>query len=272
VLRFFSSLGNHSDDYKRQIKLKKRSVQGDESLSLEFDGEKITSEKFLKASSAFLNLIKEVSAEVTGSRKVVQTLVSVESGSVHVIAHPTIRKGEGLHTPHEINSVILGGLSQLERGAESAPEYFNRKALSDARLLSSLLSGKDKLTKLAIRREGEAEAALSPQTFATVEKLLGTKYEAQGSVEGVLRTLSDEDEGLRFYVHDVLNDDRIVCEVPETYLSKAFELFRHRVVVYGLVRFGKDGYPNSIVVEEIVALPNFENLPPVDSFRGILKT
>ena len=86
----------------------------------------------------------------------------------------------------------------------------------------------------------------------------------------MLRTITSEnDDSIKFYVYDPLNDTKIACLVTEEEEQKILSYFKRRVVVDGLVQYGRDGFPHSITAERVSPLPGFENLPPVERYKGI---
>jgi hypothetical protein len=251
-------------------KTAQKKAKTEESLSLVFDAESLTAEKFLKAVTSFLNLVREVSAEVAGSRTAVETIVAVHEGSVVIEAKPRLRPNARVSGKFEFEKSILDGIRQLERNPETIPAYYNPESLASANALSMLMSGKNRLTKLEIKGSTHKPASFTPQTSASVERLLGSKFSAHGSVEGTLRTITSEnDDSIKFYVFDALNNTKIECLVSEEEEQKILSFFKRRVVVDGLVQYDRDGFPRSITAENVEPLPGFGQLPPVEKYRGM---
>jgi len=80
-----------NDKEEKSAVAKKRKTafrRPDNSVTLDFDGHLVTPETFRKAVNAFVDLIREVSKELSGSGPKLQWNISVASGSRLVIAKP----------------------------------------------------------------------------------------------------------------------------------------------------------------------------------------
>lgn len=91
-----------------------------------------------------------------------------------------------------------------------------------------------------------------------------------GSVEGRLQTVSERG-GFKFVIYDILWDRPIRCHLPETLIDRAMEAFGHRVEVYGLVTYRRDGKPLSIKVDAIEPLTVNRHIPSFREVYGILR-
>jgi hypothetical protein len=245
-------------------KIRYQKIRAEESLSIEFDGGRNTPEKFLATTRAFLDLVKEVASQVSGDEKAIELDVSVYPASIGIRVVPYVRSD--IHLPSPIECVVIAGIKLLEGNGDQIPKYFTKKALSDAAILSrNVHSGKMKLIG-----SSKDFVPLSSQTNATVERLLRPKYSAHGSVEGVLRGIyADDDSTLKFEVRDEVNDDWVLCIASPNWEHQLIENWKKRVSVIGIVNYDRDGFPISINVENVMELPGFESLPPVETYRGL---
>ncbi len=248
----------------------KQKIRADESVSLEFDGEKTTPRKFLATLHAFFDLVQEVGNQVAGEENAIELNVSVYQASKGIRVTPYVRRG--ILMPTTIESAIIVGVELLERNGDRVPPYFTIKALDDAAKLSHLGGTKDRrvFSKMNLVGSSKKIVPISPQTEATVDRLIRPKYTAYGSVEGELRGLKDEDDqSIKFQVRDEVNDDWIDCNVTEEWEQQILKYWKKRVSVAGQVHYNRDGFPNSITVEDVQELPGFDTLPPIETYRGL---
>src|SRR6266436_5987868 len=112
-------------------------VKKRKALTLDFDAVVVTPDHLKRAVSAFVELIKAVSADVAGNGKRVQWDMTVGTGSRLVIARP-VADPETIRDAEIVLSVLPEGLKRLEKGTEVFPAHFDEKALKAARELASL--------------------------------------------------------------------------------------------------------------------------------------
>jgi len=93
-----------------------------------------------------------------------------------------------------------------------------------------------------------------------VDELIGPKFKAKGTLEGVLQTLSVRKRN-SFNIFDPLTDARIICYFSDDKLDEAKSAFAQRVAVYGQILYNKYGKPVSLHVEEIRRLRSRADLP-----------
>lgn len=246
-----------------------------ETLTLTFDADKISSDKFVKAFEAFFGIVKEVCYEISGSKSKIETFVQIEKGSVVLRAELIPKNPKDAPLFIHAKRKIYEGMDALENNVDKRPEFFNRQALEYSKVISTLrLTKRHPFTTMKISLNGKTKPVsreITTQTLATVDKLIGDKFIAVGAVEGVVRTISDYSGNLKFYLYDEQDDVNVLCNVSNEKEKDVLDKFRQRVVANGIVHYNKDGFPNAIDVEEITSLPTWEKLPPVEKFIGILK-
>ena len=234
------------------------------SVTLDLDGPKITADRFVRAVTAFVELINEVAKDVTGSDRPIRWIISVRPGSVHLSA-----AAEPM-TPTEmvpqITSAISRGIALIEQRAQR-PRHFSDVALQRARELASIADGVE-IQRARICVASKARL-ISEKTVDHVDKLLAPTVRDFGTIEGWLQTLSERG-GPHFAVYDALTDKPIRCTVASERLQDAWKAFGRRVAVSGFIRYRSTGDPYSIDAEEIRVFPTESELPDHEEVYGIL--
>lgn len=245
-------------------------------LSLRIDGE-ITIEAFNEAVTNFLRLLREVEQSVAGERFIKWTLREMHRSS------PALMTWEGTtrarrrklnETPKPtpdyapvVGAAVLSGVGKLERG-EGRPESFSDDAL-DASLNLSRVKMRRAITTLALIGENGDKGAnvldVTERVAASVKDIIGPKYTAPGSVEGVLQAINSR--GLLYFViYDSIFGSRVRCDIPDTLKPRALAAFDERVLVTGMVARDAEGHPRYIKAHDIEPIRS-EGLP--QSIRGL---
>lgn len=240
------------------------------SLTLALEGDAIPLEKFKQAVTSFLELVESVSHEAVGKKgEKIKWNVSVKSGSAIVNATPEYTAT----TAGAIRAVfdaIPSGIGSLSKGIVTAPRLFNANAIRSVKRLATVHElGGNGLTAIKISGNRMSKT-VTHKVAVTVNQIIGTSYEAYGSIEGKLQALWDR-EGFRFSVFDALLDRRIECYVNDELIEPAIEGFRKRVRVSGLVQYNKGGLPISVNANDIYHFPPNDKLAGAADVRGIFK-
>ena len=232
-------------------------------LSLKLDGE-ITIEAFNEAVENFLRLLREVERSVSGEHTIKWILREMHRSSPALLTwegttRPRRRKRNEAPQPARdyapiVGKVLLSGVQKLERG-EGRPESFNDDAL-DASMNLSRVQERKAITTLALiaengnREQGPDVLNITGRVAASVKDIIGPKYTAPGSVEGVLQGINSR--GLLYFViYDSIYGSRIRCDIPDTLKSAALDAFDQRVLVSGMVARDAEGHPRHVSVERI---------------------
>lgn len=233
-------------------------------LRLKIDGEHLTHDKFLRAVQSFFGVLKEVAAEVTGSPKSIEWLVSAKSGSVDLISDGRAR-GKLVPIDLVVNATYFGLKKLQSKGVR--PPHFNDEALQNARELGKLADGKsiDSIKVLRSRNRFSVSAKVVPN----VDRILGGDVVEIGSIEGRLQMISSRGS-LHVGVWDDIWGRRVRCFIRPEMEDEVKDAFRHRVSVNGLIRLKKTGEPVSIEVESVDIIPPDKELPTADEVCGIL--
>jgi hypothetical protein len=157
-------------------------------------------------------------------------------------------------------SACVLGLAGLDREA-CTPPGFTVSALEAARELVSVLG--DGIGRIGLGY-GDVWAVPTQRVAAHVDALMQT-VEQPGVVEGLLEHVNAHRDR-KFYVYDVLTDQRVPCTFGDGLREAVKTALYERVAVHGLVRFGPTGRALSMKAESIEVFPGAGDLP---QFFGI---
>jgi hypothetical protein len=233
-------------------------------IEIKIDSKRLTPERFMEAVESFFALIQGVAKNV--AQKPVHWSVEVEKGSAVVRAlvdNPTPDARE------TINAVCLG-VRSMRSGSKVIPHGFTPNEVRASRKLASLIDGKE--VKSVSIKNGNMPEDL-PQTIVQIADaiLSGEHHIAFGSIEGKIDSLSDKTKFM-CSVYEPLLRREITCyfQKPEVE-QEAIKGFRKRVLAGGMIRYAKEGYPTSIVVDTIRIFPDESELPTVEDIQAIYK-
>ena len=236
-------------------------------ITLTLQGHKIPGRQFVTGINALFKLINAVSDAVMDTREAIDWVVSVEPGSVIVHFDPESPAAD--QVPKAIEA-ISDGLARLENGWENRPSYFNDDALRSAKSLADLAkAGCDDRNRVRIDFPKRRQT-LSKCTVATVDALFRVYRTTLGSVEGYLQTITSRRKD-QFNIYDRLTDHPVKCFFFEELKREVLKAFDKRVQAYGMVNYGKDGKPHSIMVENFKVFPPSDALPSFSDIIGLYK-
>lgn len=242
---------------------------GDNKITLSFDATIVTPDVFKRAINAFIELLKSVSDETTGSGKKIQWNMSVAKGSNNVIARP-VADVLTARASSLVIQAIPQGIRRLQKGTTTAPAYFDTDALQAAKELAEIISsGRNKPSYIRIQSTG-TPCEIEERTVASVDRLLGGQHQALGTIEGKLQTISNRGQ-LQFVVFDSLYDKGVNCFVEDEMVDQAVQGFGKRVAVSGMIQYDKEGRPVSIRVDSVHIFKAESELPSIDEMHGIFK-
>lgn len=231
-------------------------------ITLELDEDIISIADFKNASDNFLDLVKEVSRNISNKKiKDDDWLVKVYAGSI----------GIGLTPSHSnINSDIViknivDGINELTRGFR--PATFTDKAIESAKGLAILFK-KSTNPNIRIWSRTDESVAITRKVADVAKGLLEAHYQEDGAVDGILERV-DAHGKLEFRIYDLLDNRAIKCEIKESQEQEALTNFRKRVEVVGVVKYRKDGLPVSIKANRIIKFPDKSEIPSLEKMREI---
>jgi hypothetical protein len=243
--------------------------KGDE-ITLRIDGALITPEDFKKAVQGFVELLLNVTEEISKGGKRPLWNMSVREGSTVFVAR-AVPDVETKKAAREAIKRVKRTVGQIERGKFNFNELPQR-ALYAVRELASLPAHLNRtgISTVSIANGGKP-LPLTSKTADFLKKNLGAQKSAYGSIEGKLSTISERGT-FQFVVFDALTDRGVNCFLEQSKFKEAHSAFGKRVTVFGLVQYDRDGKPLSIKVESIRVLKDLSEFPPLETFRGILKS
>lgn len=237
-------------------------------LTLEI-GDDPSPERFMKAATAFFGYVRELSLMVAPEGEIPQWVVRVREGSDLLAVYPAPNAA-----PQWVQSVYSRadkGVRSLTDGSGIEASGLSEAALKHLSALSDLASGpreKPTFLRLWVRHEPVTVDATIAAVVREDERL---GYRDFGTIEGILDTVQDRHGSLQLRINDTALRQTIKCYFNETQLTEAFETFRKRVEVSGVIHYRKDGTPISISAERIEKLPDDSELPSANDVRGILR-
>lgn len=246
--------------------------RAEETLTLTLKGDRITVEAFANAVTAFLDLAREVTAEITGSSKDIEWLVAVKPGSAQV---SFIAERSKPTTPvRQVTAAVYSGMKELGQHAKrrqiKRPTHFTDHAVQRVKEIGQLTERK-RVESIRIRRSRN-HSAITRETALNASQILEARPTEVGSIEGRMQMMSVR-RGMHFAVWDDLHDREVRCFIPasdEALYDQAYQAFRKRVAVFGVVRLTEAGEPTSIQVKDIEVFPEPSELPSAEDVYGIL--
>jgi hypothetical protein len=153
-------------------------------------------------------------------------------------------------------------------GNRAIPACFTNEEIKAAKRLADLIDG-ETIQAISIKNGSEPEL-LSEKTSESADAILtGEIYQAFGSIEGKVDSLSDK-ASLICSITDPIYGREITCYFTNNEASEeAVKGFRKRVLAAGLIRYGKDGRPTSISVHKVEIFPDESDLPTVEQIQEI---
>lgn len=252
-------------------RLDHRELFPDRTLRLKFGGQRITLADLLAASSRLLGILTDVDARITdqpgGSVDWVIRDLQPGSAILEIEAQP---KGE--QTPFgaeaEIVRQVKAGMRQVvERGER--PPFFSERAMQQTYELTTLLS-ENGIQDFTLGFSGEA-VEFTPGMRKAVKQTLEGKYRAIGSIEARIEMLSAHEPPYSCTAWTLLTNEAIRCYFTDSALLKtAYEHFKQRVTLRGILNSRADGEVTSMRVHSIEPFPSDDDLPTVDDIRGIM--
>lgn len=243
-------------------------TKGSRKITLSFKAGAVPGADFTNYVSEFLGLINEVSFEVSGRKKAVESLVSaVHKGSLELATTIEARIPD---TPVvKIVDAVVEGVRHLEKKS-SRPPFFSDSALRRVASLADLAS-KPSINGGLIR-QGRKKVHVRASTAKHAKVLLDYTVRDEGTVEGILEMGSLRGKTPHCNIYDTVTDSAIECRFEErSLLDEAMtKAWGRRVAVSGLITYSSEGTPLSVSVSELYVFPLPESLPSASDVYGIL--
>ncbi len=234
-------------------------------LTLEV-GVNLSPDRFMAATRAFFGYVEEVCRAISDDNAT-KWVVCVREGSALIGMEPApvipIEVVRAVYAKAETGVTQLAS-GDIEGAALSEVAIRHLKTLSDISLA-------DRTRTIPVRLWVRKKPTdIGREVSRTIEEDWQVAYNDYGTIEGRLEAIQDRG-GLHLSVRDALLRQTVRCLVSEDLLNQAFENFRKRVEVSGLIRYRKNGIPVSIKVDSFEALPDDSTLPTLRDVRGVLR-
>jgi hypothetical protein len=236
-----------------------------DTIEIKIDGSKLTPETFILAVQQFFALIKGVANNVCGPSKQVRWTVEVEKGSNRVrgrVLNPSRESAQSI-------KAVCAGINSLRGGFISVPKGFTACEIRATQALADLLG--DEIDAITIQN-GHNPESVTRAIVPTANTILGgEKSHAFGSLEGVINSMSDK-HGFQCTIKEQNYDRDVICyfQKPEI-IEEAIRGFRRRVLIYGLIRYINEGFPDNMVVDMVKIFPEESELPTLAEVQAIYK-
>ena len=235
-------------------------------LTLEIDGN-LSPDQFIMAARAFFGYVQEVSKTISADGPTIDWVVRVKEGSQLIGVDP----GPNAHvvTVRAVYASIKMGVSKLADGT-IGDDNFSETAIKHLKTLTDIAArSNDRTTPIRLWVQ-KHPTFLGSKIADTIREDWRGNYKDFGSLEGRLEVIQDRGR-IQLRLRDYFFEQNVKCTIPEGMLEKAFQFFRQRVEVYGLIHYRKTGNPINIEVKTIDRLEGDVDLPTLDDVRGLLR-
>jgi hypothetical protein len=236
-------------------------------LTLEI-GEDLSPERFMAAARAFFGYVQEIGDMLSPEGKGPSWTVHVREGSTLLGIDPAADAAPEII--QAIYSRAEEGIHHLSIG-EIDSSGLSEPAMRHLRTLSELAEGRRRRphpVRLWVRcKPGDVDANIAQ----VISEDWRVDYDDFGTIEGRLDTIQDKSGSLQLQIRDAMLRQTVRCYFPEAMLSDAFDKFRKRVEVSGVIYYRKNGTPVSIEAVRLDKLPEDDELPSPEDVRGILR-
>lgn len=229
-------------------------------------GEDLSPADFMAAARHFFGYVDEVVRQRAPEGEPIKWTVKVHEGSAVLAAVAPLDAPEPVLDA--VYADIGNAVDRLE-GGDVDGAGVSEAALKHLRGLSGLAEGRRGRPvpmRFWIRKQPRV---IAPEIARVISEDWRTAYNDFGTVEGKLEAIQDR-QGLQISIKDPLLKQAVRCNLPDSLLEQAFQSFRKRVEVSGLIHYRRNGVPTSISASQIYELPDDATLPTHDDVRGIL--
>lgn len=233
-------------------------------LALEI-GDDLEPRRFVAACKEFFGLTDELANFHEGEKSATPWRVKVREGS-NIVALDI-----GVANNNNVLSATLArvyeGANALAVGDMTSP-LLSEKAIAHAKRLSDLTKVGKHVVPMRLWI-AHRPISYGPEIGEIIRQDESSTYEDFGTIEGVLRAISDQAGGLEIRVHDKMWPRPIPCRVSDEQVGEAMGAFRQRVEVSGMIHYNRNGRPTSIRMDALSMLPDDAVLPTALDVRGL---
>jgi hypothetical protein len=230
-------------------------------------GTELSPEQFMAVARAFFGYVQEVGEALSPDGDAPRWTVRVREGSTVLAVEPAPKMA-----PEVVEAVYSRaeyGIRHLESG-EIDEAGLTEPAMKHLRTLSEFVEKSRQRPgpiRFWVRRK---PVEVSEDIARVIREDWRVDYNDFGTIEGKLETIQDRGT-LQLHVRDVLLRQAVRCYFQETMLEQAFENFRRRVEISGVIHYRKNGTPISIDAAHITPLPDDSELPSAKEVRGLFR-
>jgi hypothetical protein len=227
-------------------------------FSVSLSGARIEMGVFLDAVSTAVKLLRAADPD----KRIRWRLATLHYGSPAVVGF--VGEPRRKDVPPEAADIaidsVVGGLRALNAGVR--PPSFTDDALELAKHLVQVKErGKLDVLTVVTRNGGPPEPlVVTTQMAATVDEVIGIKYESFGSVEGRLEIVSARGQ-MHCSVYETIHGKPVKCDVPPSLKKAVLDAFDQHVIVYGIVKRDASGQARRIALESVEVVPPSDSVP-----------
>lgn len=190
-----------------------------------------------------VKVLQDLDRRISGERRgtVDWVINRVREGSVEleIASRPRrgVREDYGAHAAQHFTDGI-----HTIRATGETPAHFSQDNLIAIRDIVRQL-GRDGVNGVGYKPANESPVELTPEVETELDKLVGVRYRAVGSIEGRIELVSVSRRSRRFNITHERTLRAIRCNLPENIEATAIDAMRdrRRVVATGMVAYnGKD--------------------------------
>jgi hypothetical protein len=236
-------------------------------IQITIEGPRITPDRFLKASDAFLSLLLGVAHNIDQRAVSDDWIVEVDKGS-------NILRAIGQVSKQDAIIAVTCGLMSLASGVQTLPQWFTKDDVKQARALANILDEDGKFVRSMVVTSGDSSPlVLAREIVITADVILsGEKHQSFGSIEGYIETMSyREKQPLTCSVRDLVYHRLITCSFTTPEAEEiAYRAFRpsRRILIAGLIHCATEGHPVRINADEVRVFPDESELPTLEEIHS----
>lgn len=241
-------------------------------IDLVAKGEFVEAPDFLAVLRNTLAILKQIERTATQSHRGSSSWL-ISEASLKSPLHLTLSEDVGPDQTEQHATMAvrhyLAGLTymQAETPPDEPPPFFDGPTLVNAKRLAATFDSN--ITSLQFSSPEVGSVTCTRRMIVNIEELLASKFRAKGALEGRIETVSER-RGLHFDLLDQLTKVRVTCHAEtEDVMKRAHSAWRHRAVVYGQVKYDKNGKPLSMKVEDLRQLRSRGELPQPADLRNV---
>jgi len=230
---------------------------------------------FVHELQALRTALRKTEEIVSGQVVLDWQIVDLSHGSPATVVIEPVTTGRAQDDPtqgaserkkREVVSRFFGYARALTVRGE-APEELDRPTLEAFKALTTPV--RHERVRASISNGADAFDVVG-STGVVIDAILAPKMHSSGSIEGRLEFINIHGGRYIFRVYPVVGPTRVECIFPKELLASAREGVGREVRVSGRVTYlQRDPFPHSILVEQIVQVPDDDDLPSILDIRGM---